>query len=430
VLPFAKARPTTARLSSGLSAVAIPLSTLHSVAVSIRLRIGPRYERHESNGISHFLEHMLYRGTARYPSANAQAAAFERLGSSLAAATYVDHGMLGVVVPPENLRKVLTLLGEVYQEPLLGEIEIERGIVEEEILDLLDDDNNPIDTDVLCRGLVFGDHALGMPITGSIERLREFDRRKLRRHHARHYTGAGTVLAIAGPIDAERALAAVSDSFAGLPRGELLAAAPPPPQLEPRFFYRDRSDSKTALRLAFRAPGDGHPDEPAVELLLRTLDDGMSTRLYEHICDERGLCYDVSANYESYADQGLFDIAAETAHHRAGRVLDELFAVVRRLRDDGPSEAELAKAKTRLRWSLTEVLDHPAEVADFHALALLTQGPRTLLQRFEQLADVTRAQVRSAAEHMFRASNLSAVAVGELPRRIERALERRVKSFS
>jgi predicted Zn-dependent peptidase len=235
-LPFAKARATSARLGGGLTAVAVPLATLHSVAVSIRLRVGPRYEQDRSNGISHFLEHMLYRGTARYPSANAQAAAFERLGSSLAAATYVDHGMLGVVVPPENLRKVLQLLGEVYQEPLLGEIEIERGIVEEEILDLLDDDNNPIDTDVLCRALCFPDHALGMPITGSIERLRGFDRRKLRRHHARHYTGSGTVVAIAGPIDAERALAAVADSFAGLPSGDPLSAPPPPPQLEPRFF--------------------------------------------------------------------------------------------------------------------------------------------------------------------------------------------------
>jgi predicted Zn-dependent peptidase len=428
-LPFAKVRPTTAQ-AGGLTVVAAQLPALHAVAVSVRLRTGPRYEGTSNNGISHFLEHMLYRGTARYPSANSQAAAFERLGSSLAAATYVDHGMLGVVVPPENLRQALALLGEVYRAPLLGGIEIERGIVEEEILDLLDDEGNPIDTDVLVRALCFEEHALGMPITGSIEKLKGFDRRKLRRHHERHYTARGTVIAIAGPIDPDRVIATAASSFSGLPEGDLEAPLPPPPQFEPRFEYRDRNDSKTALRLAFRAPGDGHPDEPAVELLLRTLDDGMSTRLYEHICDERGLCYDVSANYESYADQGLFDIAAETAHQRAGRVLDELFDVVRRLRDEGPTQAELAKATTRLRWSLTEVLDHPAEVADFHALALLTRGPRTLLARFEQLEGVTREQVRSAAQRVFRRENLSVVAVGELPGRTERALERRVKSFS
>jgi len=418
------------RLPAGLVALAIPLPALHATSVNVRLRIGPRYEQAENNGLSHFLEHMLYRGTRRHPSAHAQAAAFEALGSSLGAATYVDHGAMSVAIPPDNLGAVLELLGEVYREPLLEGIDLERGIVTEEILDLLDDDNNPIDTDVLVRALSFAGHPLGFPITGSIEQIGTFDQARLQQHHARHYTASHTVVAVAGPLDPQRTLAQIERAFQGLSQGGALEAEPPPEQSEPRFEYRRRSDSKTALRLAFRAPGEATPDEPAVELLLRVLDDGMSTRLYRRICDERGLCYDVAANYEAYADGGLFDIAAETAHERAGEVLAELVGIVKELRDAGPSEEELAKTKTRLHWQLTEMLDHPSEIAEFFALTELGGGVRSPLERFEQLGAVTARQARAAAERLFRAESLSVVAVGALGKKQQQALAARVKSFA
>ena len=152
-------------------------------------------------------------------------------------------------------------------------------------------------------------------------------------------------------------IAGIRSPAAAQTEAAAVEVAPPPDQKDPRIAYREHADSKTALKLAFRAPGDHHRDEPAAELLLRVLDDGMSTRLYERICDEKGLCYDVSAGYEAYSDAGLFDVAAETAHERAELVLAELLNVLRELRDDGPTQRELDKAKTRLRWHLTEMLD-------------------------------------------------------------------------
>jgi predicted Zn-dependent peptidase len=228
----------------------------------------------------------------------------------------------------------------------------------------------------------------------------------------------------------DRVLAQVEHCFQGLGGGAAPRAEAPDEQREPRFsFVRHSASSQTDLRVSFRAPGETDADEPATELLLRILDDGMSTRLYHQICDARGLCYDVSAGYEAYADSGLVDLAAESAHERATQVLDELFKVVEELRDQGPSGEELARAKQRYGWQLTEMLDDPGEAADFYALGQLTGVARTPAERLEQLTNVSREHVRAAAQRIFRRPNLSVVAVGLLPRRAQEALARRTHDF-
>ncbi len=420
----------TTTLPNGLTVVVVPMPGVHRVVLDAHLRVGSRYESLEHNGVGHFLEHMLYRGTPRHPSAHAQALAFERLGGTLVAATSVDHMTLAISVPPENIDAVLPLFCEVYREPIFDGIEIEKGIVREEILEGLDDDGNDVDADNLVRALVFGDHPLGYPITGNIDRLDRFDVPLLKQHHAAHFHGKNTVLAVAGPIDADRTLEQVARCLQGLGAGATPQATAPGDQRAARFsFVRHPASSQTALRVAFRAPGEDDADEPATELLLRTLDDGMSTRLYHQICDARGLCYDVSAGYEAYSDSGLVELAAETAHERAEQVLHELFAVVDELRDDGPTEEELQRAKQRYRWQLSEMLDDPGEVADFYALGQLTGIARTPAERLEQLLAVTPEHVRLAAQRIFRRHNLSVVAVGVLPRRAQDALAERTRDF-
>ena len=116
-------------LGNGLKVVLVPLPHVHSAVASLYLRVGSRFETEQNNGISHFLEHMLFRGTENLPTAHEQALAFERLGATLYAATHVDHGVMSVSVTPKNLLKVLPLLGEVTRAPLFTDIDVERGIV-------------------------------------------------------------------------------------------------------------------------------------------------------------------------------------------------------------------------------------------------------------------------------------------------------------
>ncbi|HMR80752.1 MAG TPA: insulinase family protein, partial [Polyangiaceae bacterium] len=105
-------------LDNGLQLLVVPMVQIHSVVIEAHLRAGPRYETADECGLSHFLEHMLYRGTARHPSAHQQALAFESRGGTLGAATYVDHGTLGIAIPPECFEPVLELFGEVFGAPI------------------------------------------------------------------------------------------------------------------------------------------------------------------------------------------------------------------------------------------------------------------------------------------------------------------------
>ena len=184
-------------LPNGLRLVLVPEPRVHRAVASLYLRVGSRFETTEDNGISHFLEHMVFRGTPSLKSSHEQALAFERLGGTLYAATHVDHGVMSVAVPPKNLEPVLALLGEVTIAPRFSEIEVERGIVREEILEDLDDEGRDIDADNISRALIYDKHPLGFTITGGIDSLDRFDEAMLRAHHARHYTGHNAVLCLA-----------------------------------------------------------------------------------------------------------------------------------------------------------------------------------------------------------------------------------------
>src|SRR5690349_23795728 len=145
-------------LPNGLRVVLVPLVHARSAAVTVQLRVGSRYESSAKNGISHFLEHMLHRGTKSHPSAHEQALAFERLGGTLGASTYVDHGVLAVSVPPDAVHEVVELLAEVCRAPVFDEIDVERGIVREEILESLDARGRKIGPDDLLREQAFPGH--------------------------------------------------------------------------------------------------------------------------------------------------------------------------------------------------------------------------------------------------------------------------------
>ncbi|WP_438020134.1 pitrilysin family protein [Sorangium sp. So ce315] len=427
-LPLRDARDVV--LSNGLKVVLVPQPQVHRAVASLYLRVGSRFEVQQNNGISHFLEHMVFRGTPTLPSAHAQALAFERLGGTLYAATHVDHGVMSISVPPANLDPVLALLGEVTTSPRFTAIEVERGIVREEILEDLDDEGRDIDADNNARALMYERHPLGFTITGGIDALDRFDEPMLRAHHARHYTAANAVLCVAGRFDPDACARLVEQHFGAMPRGEQVPVTPPPNgQKKPRFRFIENQSSQTELRVAFRGVSERDPREPAVEMLLRVLDDGMSTRLYERICDRLGLCYDVSGMFEAYEDDGVVDIAAGVQHDRATVVIREIFALLRELAETGPREDELAKARDRHLWSVEAMQDDPEATAGFYGLSALADIARTPEARHGELARVTVEDVRDAARALFRPERLTVVAVGLLRASEEAKLEKAVRSF-
>ncbi len=408
-------RATTTTLANGLRVVIAPQPQLHRAHVALWSRVGSRFETSEDNGISHFLEHMIYRGTRRMPSAHAVNLAFERLGGLLFASTQVDHGIFSLSLPPESLDEACALFGEVLSQPAFLDIDIERGIVLEEILEDLDDEGHQVDADNISRALIYGSHPLGFTITGGEKHVRSFDEVMLRRHHALHYTADNAVLAFSGNIEEKHALQIAERDFSALPRGERVAAvAPEPSQRAPRLDIVDNVSSQTELRVCFRALSEVDPLRPALDVLMRVIDDGMSTRLYHRLCDSRGLCYDVSAGYDGYEDDGVIDVAAGVQHKRVALVTREILAMFEELAVHGPTPEELEKVRRRVAWDARAMADSAEEAAAFYASGTLFERQSTPQQHVEELVRVGAAEVREAARAIARPERLDVVAVGLL----------------
>jgi predicted Zn-dependent peptidase len=401
------------QLKNGLVTLVTPTPTRERAVVVVYLRTGSRFESPRENGLSHFLEHMLFRGTDEHPSAHRLAAAFEQWGGTLDATTAADHGTLGIDVPRENLAHVLPLLAEVFRGPLLKDIDIERGVIREEILEDLGESGEMIDPASLCRKLAFGSSGLGQPITGPLSNVERFSEAELRAHHQRTYIANDSVVSVAGPIDPDVISRRLEESFSTRTAATPLSISSTEEQCEARFCHvKHPGSSQTNVSLSFRCPSSTDELEPEVEMLLRVIDDGMATRLYHELCDKRGLCYSVSGSYETYADTGLVELEADTAHERAHLVLQQMLRVTNGLREGHVSDEEFERLMKRTRWQHEAYADEPGACADFFARAEMCATARTPHERLQQLLAVSREEIRAAAERIFRAENRNVVCVG------------------
>jgi predicted Zn-dependent peptidase len=418
----------TTSLANGLRVLTAPAPHLRRAHVALFLRVGSRYETRATNGISHFLEHMMYRGTDRLRSAHAVNLAFEELGGYLHASTQADYGVFSVTLPPESLDAVSALFGEIITSPAFFDIDVEKGIVCEEILEDLDEEGRQVDADNLSRAIIYPNHPLGFTLTGDEAKVRSFATPLLREHHERHYVGPGSVLVYAGAMDPKRAIALAERDFSSLRAGQAVASTPPThTQTHPRVHVLPNQGSQTELRVCYRALPERAAERPALDLLMRVIDDGMSTRLYHRICDDKGLCYDVSAGYESYEDDGIIDFAAGVQHTRVARVTSEILALMTELAREGPTEVELAKARRRHAWDMQSLFDSPEDLASFFGLSTLWNNHESVEERLAALARVTRKEVKELAELLASPSRLNVVAVGMLDRDEQKRLQEVVK---
>ena len=381
--------------------------------VVLYFKTGSRFESREENGLSHFLEHMVFRGTKDHQSAHLLSTAFEELGGTLDASTAADHGTFGIDIPHENLDQVLPLIAEVFRAPLIHDLEIERGIIREEVLEDLGDDGELIDPASLSRRLTFGETGLGRLITGPLDNVDHFTEAQLRAHHERTYIANDMVISIAGPSPTDQVLKQLSACFSSLKSGTSLRSESPPEQSTPQFLpVSHRGSSQTSVALTYRCPGRTHSSEPALEMLLRVIDDGMATRLYHRLCDSQGLCYSVGGSFEVYEDVGLVEFEADAAHERAPLVLAEMLRLTSELRGTLISEAELKRTQKRARWQQESYLDEVGLTADFLGHAEFTSTARTPSLRLDELLAVSREDIRQAAEKVFSPAGRGVVCVG------------------
>lgn len=402
-------------LGNGLRVRLIPLPHLQTATVSFFVRVGSRYEHLETNGLSHFLEHMLYRGTEPHPAAHDLNLAIERLGGTLDAATHVDFTSYDLTLPSETIVDGISMLAEVLRQPLLTELDTEKKIIREEILEDLNEDGEQIDIDNVSRQLLFAEHPLGFPITGPIANLDRFGSSDLRRHHEDHYTAANSVLCVAGAFDPDEVRDAVRHHFEALPKGRAVDPARRPPGLRrERFAYVHDHGSQTEVRVSFHTPGVASPESPTLLMLSRILDDGLSTRVHRTICEERGLAYEAFAGADSLEDCGVFDFGASVEHKKAPLLVDEVLQLVETLAEEAPSADEVDKARRRHLWDLRTVRDDPEETSHFVGVSALFSLPETLQVIADEVAAVTPEGIRDLAKAYFGPDDAHLTLVGVL----------------
>ncbi len=401
-------------LANGLVVQTIRQPHLHSVTVSVFARVGSRHEPPTDNGLSHFLEHMFFRGCDRYPDSTALNAAMEDLGGILDGFTSRDYSGYQSTVHPSGLEEAIGILGAMFSQPRFVDIDIERSIILEEQLDALDDRGRDLDLDNLVHRAVFGDHPLSQTVDGPRRNLRRFSRDDLHRHRQKFYGARNLVLSVAGKLEHRASRRWARTAFGDLFEGRQAREGRPPrvSQDGPTMRFVTSDDAQTRLRLVFSTGSSTHRDYPALLLVRRILDGGLSARLQVELVEKRGIVYEVGADFDTYVDCGLFGFELAVAHRKLEYAITELGRVLADLRHHGVDDKELERVRARSRLGLELGLDTPAELAQWFGPTRLFHPAIRPETRMDQLDQVTVRDIRRVIRKYFRPERLTVVGVG------------------
>jgi predicted Zn-dependent peptidase len=343
-------------------------------------------------------------------------AAVEDAGGNLNGYTSRDHAVYFTPLYPSGLGIAAEVLGDMMAAPLLdrpAEIELERQVILEEMLDEVDDRGRDIDLDNLTKRVLWPGHPLSLKIAGTPKTVRAIGARQLLAHHARWYGGKNLVLCAAGPLTHGRLVELGERHFGRLPPGERSTERPPrrPPR-GPNLHLFDHDESQTEFRLSFIAPPEDGPDFLPMVILRRVLDDGLSSRLPFEIVERRGLCYSVQCGIDSFHDVSVFEVEGASSHAKVAKAIREICLILGRIAREGPTDEELERARHRHRMALEFTLDSLYDLAAWFGGTTLFRPPPSLEERADMVDAVTAEDVQRVSRNLLKRENLTVTAVG------------------
>jgi predicted Zn-dependent peptidase len=405
--------PAPARLvyDNGLTLLHQKMPHRASIALGVWLRAGARDEPAEHAGATHFLEHMLFKGTERRNSYDISAS-LESLGGHLDAFTAREHVCYYGRALEEHLPQALDVLSDVVTHSTLpdDELEREKEVVREEIFSYEDSPEEKVH-DLLSEAL-WGADPLGRPILGTEQSVDAFTGDELRAFDRGRYTPGNLVVALAGSFDPAWAEEMVGKAFPG-PAGAPLGLATTALAPTPNQSYYARDVAQLHLALARPALRNDASERYRLAVLATIVGGGMSSRLFQTLREQRGLAYSVYASTESYRDTGMVSIALGVKPSRGAEALDALHSELARFIHDGPTDEEIDSGKAQMRGSL--LLGEESVSNHMYHLALdeLSYGRYIpLATHLDEVARVTRADLIELAERFFTPDGWTVAAVG------------------
>jgi predicted Zn-dependent peptidase len=332
-------------LSNGLRVLTTPLPSAQAASVSFFVGIGSRGEDPRTNGLSHYLEHMLFKGTTERPTAQHISQAIEGAGGNLNAFTTHEITCYWNSVPYESASTGIAVVADMIQHSLLAQEEIdrERTVVQQEIR--RSHDNPSAWVGELLGRATFGDQPIGWPVAGSIDTVGAMQRSDFVEHMGQYYTASNAVFSVAGNVEHEQVVETAERVFSDLPRGSTNSVVGAKTGLpKEHLVVEPRETEQTQVALSMHALPRRDPERYALEILHTVLGRGMSSRLFEEVRERRGLAYSVGSRISRFKDIGSFTVSAGVTRAQQEEALQVIVEQLHRMVDEPVSPEELRRA--------------------------------------------------------------------------------------
>ena len=423
-------RPSLLTLENGLRVVCVEMPHLHAAEMAVYLKVGGRNDPPGREGLSHFLEHILFRGTADFPSSLAIESAFEVIGGAPNAATDAESTYYYSRVHPDSIKRGMEIFASMLTKPLLAGIEIEKRIVAEEAREDLNEQGDEVNADTIVSRMLWPRHPLGMPTIGTLESIAAIELSDLAEHLKNYYIPSNAVLVVSGPVKSADVLSAARDCFGEWPGRPLPAVSLVTlRQFLPQIRCVQDSDSQMNLQLAFLGFARDDHRFMALRFLRRILAGGGSSRLHLRLREELGIIYSVDGAIGAYDETGClaFDLSTspDTLIHAVEATLEELF----RIAITPVPEDELERIRNSYIFDLEFSRDSAYEMGGRYGWGELMGVVRSIEEDQSEARRIDSVVLQETARTLFAPENMRMVAVGPWKRGMKKAIREQVAAY-
>lgn len=417
-------------LENGLRIITAPMKGTNTVTVLVLCGTGSDYESKEINGISHFLEHMFFKGTEKRPDHSIVAQELDGMGSVYNA--FTSHEITGYYIKAGKtyLEKSLEILSDIYRNSLLKEEDIEREkqVIIEELHK--DRDMPMLYVGWLWEQLLYGNQPAGWDVIGSEETIRNMKRQQFVDYFYHQYVASNTAIVVAGNFEEPATTQLIKDYFGGIRHTPPIRKKSPfqENQSSPALHVEYKETDQTHLIIGFRGYAAVHPRRYAADVLGALLGSGMSSRMFSEIRERLGLAYVVASDHDSYSNRGYLTTYAGVDHGKVEKTMRAVLNEYKRLCDEPVRETELKKVKDYIRGTTLIGLEASNAVASFvGGEEMLTGTPMTIDEVFAKIDAVSSDDICAVAKETIRLEKLSCAMIG--PIKNQQPLEKILADF-
>ncbi len=401
-------------LKNGLRVLFVPQPANLAATVLILVEAGSEYETKRMNGVSHFLEHLMFKGTTNRPKPGAIAHELAALGAQSNAFTDQEYTGYWAKVQAEKLPKILDIISDLYLNPVFNaeEIEKERGVIIQEIN--MYEDDLPAKAQRIFNALVYGDQPAGWDVGGEKETIKRLGRDEFVAYRHSRYVMPGTIVVVAGKFEEKATLAQIQRSFGGLARRSVIAKKKTVErQSAPKAVVHFKESDQAHIVMGFRAFDVFDERRSIIRVLADVLGGGMSSRLFMRVREELGAAYYIGAGADLALDHGLLGISVGVDHAKTEVVITAILKECERLRDELVPEKELQKSKDHMLGNLILGLETSDELASFYGgqeiVTKVLVPPKALMAKIKK---VTAEEIRATARAVIKNKGLNLAIVG------------------